>query len=340
MSRSQSKNRDPFPIGTNVKNTGFYGKMATRRQADHESGFYEDISDDYIVYRPNTKNSPSIGKRQKMPTGDILPNCDKRTKRQMASSSVKKADSLVSASMGLYNSSQKEPIIPESNINTYNISNNGTNYKMTCQTSNNSSKKIVHIKNNNNNNNTISTNKEIKQKNVSNNINSKICSNATNNNHYTTNNNNNNNGNQNLHRKVSTTEIVEVSDSDSETEDRNTSATTPSKSKLKTASGTINKTTLKNMPTYVVSGSSSVSNHSMPNSYEQQASGSKLQTLNNNNCNSNKADMKKGTGTTGSDNDSNNVNVDIERLQREIEEVTQVRTNCKSFQLLSFSFIF
>ena len=330
MSRSQGKNRDPLSVGTSVNSTGFYGKMSTRRQADHESGYYEDSADDCYVYRTNTKSSSIVGKRQKVQASEVLYSYDKRSKRQMASPSVKKSDPSAAASIGLYGSNQKVPIVPDTNINTYNFSSNGTNYKMACQTNNNSSKKNIHIKNNNNNN-TISINKEIKQKNI-NNVNSKIGISATNNNHYANSKNNNNNGRQSEHRKVSTidlNEIVEVPDSDSETEDRNTFTTIPCKSKLKATSSVINKNTIKTMPTFIVSGSSSNSNHSMPNSYEQQASGSKLQAVNNNNCNSNKDDVKKGPGTTGSDNDPSNVNVDLERLQREIEDVTQVHTNCK-----------
>ncbi|KAM7355152.1 JIL-1 kinase isoform 1-T2 [Cochliomyia hominivorax] len=356
MNRHQNSNKSSQAAAANA---GVYGKMSTRRQMDHESGYYEDITDECYGYSSNT----GTGKRQRQLSSEAHYGADKRFKpQQIQTGNKKKNNTLTSVSSGVGNVTRKSRILPE---NAY--ASNGTfNKTITYQTQNFSLKKNNTIKNNNTTN--VNINKEVKNKNVTS-LNQKVCLNASNFNDNSHNNNNNNNNNnysvqndmkqtQNQHQKhhtnelmnnimttIDSNEIVEVPDSDSE-EDIKKSATATTSLQCKTKSktnknGARNSSTLKGVPTYVVSGSSSNSNHSIQNYHHEQqqaSSSSRMQNTNNNNNNNNHTtkskdkdikQTKEKTNTGGNvDNESNNPNADLERLQREIEEVTQVHTNC------------
>ncbi|XP_023293563.2 chromosomal serine/threonine-protein kinase JIL-1 [Lucilia cuprina] len=333
MNRYQNKNKN----STSNAGGGAYGKMSTRRQMEHESGYYEDVPEDCYNYNANSGGS---GKRPRQMSNEALYGSDKKYKSQVTHPNMtgnkKKNTSSSTASYGGLGMTKKSRNVPEVNSNGAVKTATTTTY----HTQNLCSKKSNTIKSNNNNNTTSNINKEAKLKNVAG-INTKLCLNATNYNDYSHNNNNNNNNygismEKNHHANdlvkntttVDMNEIVEVPDSDSE-EEAEAATSLVSKTKAKIKNGRASNS-IKCVPTYVVSGSSSNSNHSIQNFHEQQASSSKIQTYNNNNNNhttsSNKEVKQK---ETTADNESNsNPNADLERLQREIEDVTQVHTSC------------
>lgn len=303
------------------------GKMPTRRQVDHESGYYEDVTDDCYGYSSNFNNT---GKRQRQVSNEALNNVEKRHKRQVGGSSataIKKKDvSSSSINLGMNNLTKKSRHQP-ANVYSNNVSTNGTMNKITTHHIQN-----LHCRKNNNNiNNNI--NKEQKLK-IAAGVNTKLCPIAPNFNDYSNINNNNNNNIYELQNEkrnsndivsnsttININEIVEVPDSDSETDDK-AAMSLVCKTNIKKSR---NSSAFKEVPTYLVSGSSSNSNHSIPNYYDQKASGSNL----NNKSASNKEAKQRDTAINGTETESNNANADLERLQREIEDVTQVHTNCK-----------
>lgn len=323
MNRYQNGNKASYSLPTNVSNSVIYEKMSTRRQMEHESGYYEDITEDPYSYNINANSTGSSSKRQRQASTEVVYNCGKSNKRQKANPNVglnKKRDT-----------SSSSTAFPDHTLiiknrphqqNTYGGNNiiNSCTVPKNYQPQNAYSKKL----------NTIPGNKkETRQKNTGTNNQSSL---SANNNHYSSNNNNNNYGMQNekkhLNQHVNIPamnfdEVVEVRDSDSETE---AASSKPGQS-ININNGRASSQS-KVMPTYVVSGSSSSnSNHSIQNYQDQQASSSKVQSSNI--SNSTYKDVKqKDAGASGADNNSTN-NADVERLQREIEEVTQVHTKCE-----------
>lgn len=239
MNRYHNKNKNSQPASASVSNAGAYGKMSTRRQLEHESGYYEDITDDCYGYNSNVNSSVGAGKRQRQLSNEAVYGVDKKYKSQVTlpvmSGNKKKNTSSTSASFGVGgNMTKKNRNLPENN-RANNVASNGSVNKTatTYHTQNLCTKKNNPIKSNNNNNNNTnsSINKEVKLKNASS-MNTKICLSSTNYNDYSNNNNNNNNygiqSEKSYHTNdllknmttIDLNEVVEVPDSDSEEEDR------------------------------------------------------------------------------------------------------------------------
>ncbi|XP_013115058.2 chromosomal serine/threonine-protein kinase JIL-1 [Stomoxys calcitrans] len=323
-------------------------KMSNRRQIDHESGYYEDVNED--PYNYGGGSGGQIGKRTRQRSNDVA--ASKYTKKQKVNNSHhtsggqekqqkhSSTSSTSSTSSRNVNDQIKElRYIPEYNYNNNNNKMYDNNHmeqnKISSYHSQNSSsyaqKSKSHANATNHNNNNVKNIPKTKSAN-------KMSASSS------ANNNNNNNvygssSTQNHHKNPKITqnycnseEIVEIPDSEGEeiVDNKDNMATSSSKS-YKMKNGSVNSVTSPKIagcgvPTYVVSGSSSGSNsnHSNHNyGAEQQASSSKTTT--NGGASKSHNDSNKKAGGTG-DNGQNNSSNDLERLQREIEEVTQVYT--------------
>ncbi|XP_061395922.1 chromosomal serine/threonine-protein kinase JIL-1 [Musca vetustissima] len=297
-----------------------YSKMSNRRQMEHESGYYEDTSEDAYGYSGGGGGSKRIRQR----SNEVA----KYNKRQKVYNNQHSNSSTTGVGVNLTKRSSKD---------------------ITNSSSSSTTSRNIYA---NNNNNIYDQHTDHQQRKIAasyqNYQNSTKISSSANYNH---------NNNNNLYNNVvvgsssypkmtpssGSNEIVEVPDSDND-DDTTAAANSTKPNKMKnggggsvTSNGSHGKSNA-NVPTFIVNGSSSGSNsnHSSHNyavvdKQQQQASGSKT-TANGTKSSgggggsSSKAD-KKPTDNTAANNGQNNSGSDVERLQREIEEVTQVHTN-------------
>ncbi|KAL9902316.1 JIL-1 kinase isoform 1-T7 [Glossina fuscipes fuscipes] len=277
MSRYQNKTKPAHAVS--LENTK---RMSMRRQLDHESGYYEDVSDGRYCHGNNNKRQ-------------TLPSNEARIKRQkIMQSSVRATVTTTTTSATHVESSANKMVYYASNLN--NLNNNYTSNALNSQSAYTRSASFLH--NNNNNVNKYS---------------SKDKGNAL------FNNGTNRKPAINIDAIPLPGEIVEVKDSDSEEDVPHTSKARNSKY----ANG--HSTPITNLPTYMVDEGT---NRSYSNQHY-----CKLEPSNNYSRNDlswgNVQRGSKQTNTADSEEKSStNANGDFERLQREIEEVTQVHTKC------------
>uniref|UniRef100_A0A1B0BIK8 Uncharacterized protein n=1 Tax=Glossina palpalis gambiensis TaxID=67801 RepID=A0A1B0BIK8_9MUSC len=278
MSRYQNKTKPAHAVS--LENTK---RMSMRRQLDHESGYYEDVSDGRYCHGNNNKRQ-------------TLPSNEARIKRQkIMQSSVRATVTTTTTSATHVESSANKMVYYASNLN--NLNNNYTSNALNSQSAYTRSASFLH--NNNNNVNKYS---------------SKDKGNAL------FNNGTNRKPAINIDAIPLPGEIVEVKDSDSEEDVPHTSKARNSKY----ANG--HSTPITNLSTYMVEEGT---NRSYSNQHY-----CKLEPSNNYSRNDlswgNVQRGSKQTNTADSEEKSStNANGDFERLQREIEEVTQVHTKCK-----------
>uniref|UniRef100_A0A1I8MIG7 non-specific serine/threonine protein kinase n=1 Tax=Musca domestica TaxID=7370 RepID=A0A1I8MIG7_MUSDO len=283
-------------------------------------------------------------KRQKINNAGVGINLTKTASRDISSSTTSNRHASHSNNN---NNNVYENHIDQRKVSSYHYQNSLMNSQSKARdyTNNNNAQ--------NNNNNNINIKNIQKNKNPI--SNSKISSSANynhNNNIYSSNSYHQTNAKN--PKSSGSDEIVEVPDSDGdEPKSKAVSSSTSTSKTNKIKNGSVNsnnsgkfKTASSGggggggggggVPTFIVNGSSSGSNsnHSLQNYEKQQASGSKATAngtsgaaVGGGSSSKTHADSNKKAGDTTADNGQNNSSSDTERLQREIEEVTQVPTN-------------
>ncbi|XP_017482369.1 PREDICTED: myb-like protein U, partial [Rhagoletis zephyria] len=322
MSRYYTNSGGSSTKALNLTASATSKKMTTRRQADHESGFYEQGTDEtHFAGCHTSTSSGGSGKRTRQPSAEQYMNGG-RSKRQKVNMGMPSAAHIVAQGQSKSHR-QAAPLTVTTNSkqeqrNQYYANNNNNSKRYLPsqmppqqqsqhqQVTSTSVYKKTTANNNNNNNNNINNNK---------------------NNYYIQ-----------LSAKMNTlpvAETIEVPDSsDSDDDDvksnRREVASGGNKERLANGGGAST-----GIPTLIISGSSSSNSNSHLSAtqqqlqnkfkYEQQqqqsanGASSSGQTANKNRESNRKADAP-----------NNSNNAELERIQREIEEVTLVHTKCNA----------
>ncbi|XP_053956876.1 chromosomal serine/threonine-protein kinase JIL-1 [Anastrepha ludens] len=305
-------------------------KMATRRQAEHESGFYEQPTNETHFTGGNSSTS-SVGsaKRTRQPSGEQYMNGG-RSKRQKVNIGAPNISALPAsahiAAHGQSKSHRQGPITVTTNNkqeqrNQYYANNNNNNKRYVLpqippqqaqhqQVSHTSANKKTTANNNNNNN--INSNKNSYYVQLT--------------------------AKMNVLPVAETIEVPDSSDSDDDTK-VNRRAVISGSSKERQANGGDG-----GMPTLIVSGSSSSNSNCQSNApHHQQQQQQQVQnkfkyeqqqqelSVNGASSSGQAASKNREISRKGDASNSSN-NVELERMQREIEEVTQVHTKCTAME--------
>ncbi|XP_012157410.1 chromosomal serine/threonine-protein kinase JIL-1 isoform X2 [Ceratitis capitata] len=308
-------------------------KMSTRRQVEHENGFYDQGADDKHFMGVAGGSGTSSGKRTRQPSAEQYVNGG-RSKRQKVNMWTSNSTTLpVNAHIATHGESK----YPRQGALTTTTTNNKQEQRNQYYSNNNTKR--------------YAQSQMLAQQYQPQHQHQQVSSTSSNKKSATSNNNNNNiNNNKNtyymqLNAKTNTLPVAETievpdsSDSDNDNDKADKKLLTQGANNEHLANGVGGSS---GMPTLIVSGSSSSNSNSNSNShstttthaqqhqqqnkfkYEQQQ-----QQLNANGASSSgQASSKNRESSRKGDASSGNNNADLERMQREIEEVTQVHTKC------------
>ncbi|CAD7006417.1 unnamed protein product [Ceratitis capitata] len=309
-------------------------KMSTRRQVEHENGFYDQGADDKHFMGVAGGSGTSSGKRTRQPSAEQYVNGG-RSKRQKVNMWTSNSTTLpVNAHIATHGESK----YPRQGALTTTTTNNKQEQRNQYYSNNNTKR--------------YAQSQMLAQQYQPQHQHQQVSSTSSNKKSATSNNNINNiNNNKNtyymqLNAKTNTLPVAETievpdsSDSDNDNDKADKKLLTQGANNEHSANGVGGNS---GMPTLIVSGSSSSNSNSNSNShstttthaqqhqqqnkfkYEQQQ-----QQLNANGASSSgQASSKNRESSRKGDASSGNNNADLERMQREIEEVTQVHTKCK-----------